>query len=483
MKVRTRFAPSPTGALHLGNIRAAVFNWLFARHHGGAFVLRLEDTDVERNVEGAEGALMTDMRWLGLAWDEGPDIGGPLGPYRQSERGALYQGAARRLIDMGAAYPCFCDEPSGEALAVERSPLEAGFRRYVGHCRNLRSDEREARLSAGDPFVVRLATPEAGDIVAEDVIRGPISVPSADMDDFVLLRRDGRPTYNFAVVVDDIEMDITHVIRGSGHLSNTPKQALLFDAFGHERPVFAHLAQVLDPEGGKLSKRAGATSVAEYRAQGHLPEALVNYLSLLGWSHPDEQEVLSIDELVSAISLERLGASDTAYDPEKLRWVGSQHMAELPLEAVEQGVAPFIDAAPPPFCEWRGAERSVLVQTLRSRLGSFGEIREHLHFFAFDHDEWVEHRAAVISTPTAPSVLEMLTNQLASVEWQVEALKTALRDVGRDAGVKGPGLYHPVRWALTGRIDGPDLAAILFVIGRDECLGRANAALREVTPS
>lgn len=475
MSVRTRFAPSPTGALHLGNVRAAVFNWLFARHHRGQFVLRLEDTDVVRNVDGAEQALIDDLRWLGLDWNEGPDVGGEYGPYRQSERSAIYQRAARQLLERATAYRCFCDEDDDAASSSD--PGDPGYRRYSGRCRTLSSEASQRQVDAGQPFVIRIATPTSGDVVVHDVVRGDIRAPADDVDDFVLLRRDGRPTYNFAVVVDDIEMKISHVIRGSGHLSNTPKQALLFDAFGAERPVFAHLPQVLDPSGGKLSKRAGATSVAEYRAQGHLPEAIVNYLSLLGWSHPEEREVLTRDELVASISLERLGASDTAFDPEKLRWVGQQHMSQLPIAEVEAGVLPELLKAGPPFSNWQADTLREAVEVLRSRLGTFGEVHEHLHFFVLSAELQAAHLPELRAQPTALPVLEGLQRRLQDVEWNPAGLKEMLKDLGKAENVRGPGLYHPVRWAVTGRTDGPDLARILFVNGRAVCQQQVRQAL------
>lgn len=478
MTVRTRFAPSPTGALHLGNVRAAVFNWLFARHHDGAFVLRLEDTDRERNVAGAEAALMADLRWLGLTWDEGPDIGGPHGPYRQSERGDRHAEAARVLVRQGRAYRCFCAEDAGGDVPAD----DPGYRRYDGRCRRIEPDEAARRSGAGEPHVVRLVTPDGGEVAAEDAVRGTVAVPAGDVDDFVLLRRDGRATYNFAVVVDDVAMEISHVIRGAGHLSNTPRQGLIYDALGAPRPVFAHLPQVLDPEGGKLSKRAGATSVAQYRADGHLPGALVNYLSLLGWSHPEGREILDIAELVRTVSLDRVGASDTAYDPEKLRWVGQQHLAALDLDRVVAGVAPFLAAAGPPVAEWDAPVRRVAVAALRSRLGTFGEIRDHLHVFAPGAGVLAEARGRIAGIDRAGDVLRGLHRRLEDedLQWTPEALKSAVREVGAEAGARGPALYHPVRLAVSGDESGPDLASVLYVVGRDEVRRRLSAALAEL---
>lgn len=470
MTVRTRFAPSPTGLLHLGNVRVAVFNWLFARKHGGAFVLRLEDTDTARNQEGAEAALMADLRWLGLDWDEGPDVGGPHGPYRQSERDAAYEEAVERLLERGAAFRCFC--PAG---AGEEGP---GYARYPGTCRGLSEAEVQARMDAGAEHVVRFRAPDEGEVVVEDAVRGAIHVAAAEIDDFVLRRADGRPTYNFAVVVDDVGMAITHVIRGAGHLSNTPRQALLFDALGHPRPVFAHLPTVLDPEGGKLSKRSGATSVASYREAGYPPEGLVNYLSLLGWSDPGGEEILTPGELAERISLERVGASDTAYDPEKLRWVSAQHLARLELADMIRGVRAYVDLQRYPIND----ETLVsVVEALRTRLGAFGDIAEHLPL-VFPDDATVEHGVqAVAGSAEAGRVLDAVSARLEALEaWTADGIDRAVRQGGKDAGARGPALFHPVRLATTGVETGPDLARILHAQGEDVVMARL-ARARDAT--
>ncbi|MFO7893520.1 MAG: glutamate--tRNA ligase [Longimicrobiales bacterium] len=293
-RVRTRFAPSPTGELHAGNARIAVLNWLIARHHGGAFVLRIEDTDAERNVAGAETAILADLRWLGLDWDEGPDTGGPHAPYRQSERLDLYARRARELLDAEAAYRCFC---SPETLQDAREEaLKAGHNlRYPGTCRRLDPDEAGRRAEAGEPHTLRLRTPVEGEVAVQDIIRGRVAFDPAEIGDFVILRSDGLPTYNFAVVVDDAAMEISHVIRGVGHLSNTPHQILLYDALGEAAPAFAHAPTVLGPEGGKLSKRSGARPLRALREEGLHPDAVVNYLSLLGWSRARTSSPVGLD--------------------------------------------------------------------------------------------------------------------------------------------------------------------------------------------
>ena len=475
MTVRTRFAPSPTGRLHLGNVRAAAFNWLLARQAGGTFILRIEDTDVARNVEGGEDAIIEDLHWLGLDWDEGPDIGGPHAPYRQSERDASYARAVERLVSVGKAYPCFCSETDLEEQTEEFGEGRMALR-YSGRCRALDPAERARRVAAGEAHVIRFAVPEG--LVSVDVadeIFGDISFPTSDIDDFVLRRTDGRVTYNYAVVVDDIEMEITHVIRGVGHLSNTPKQALLFDALGVARPVFGHLPTVLGPDGKKLSKRLGATGVAELRARGYPPDAVLNYLSLLGWSHPDEKEVLTRAALVEAIGLDRVGKSDTQIDLEKLRWVSAQHLAMEPLGELTEHVRPFVD-----FDRFPGARANLegVVETLRTRLSTYADINEHLVLLYPPEGVSGEKRRALGADPAVRPVLEAVKARLAhQPDWEPIALDQAVRAAGVDAGVKGAALFHPVRVLLIGTEKGPDLGKILAAIGRDEAHRRVQQAL------
>jgi glutamyl-tRNA synthetase len=473
-EVRTRFAPSPTGRLHLGNLRIAAFNWLFARKHGGAFILRIEDTDVERNVPGAEALLGEDLRWLGLGWDEGPDVGGPHAPYRQSERAHVYRRAAEQLLREGKAYRCWCTEAE---LEDSRERVRGGdVLRYSGRCRHLPDEERARKASEGVPHVVRFAVPEGADAVeVEDAVRGKVSFPRADVTDFVILRSEGTPTYNFAVVADDVDMRITHVIRGAGHLSNTPRQALLFDALGHGRPVFAHLPTVLSPSGGKLSKRAGDAGADELRAQGYQPDGVLNYLSLLGWSSEDEREVLTPGELISRISLDRVGRSDTAFDAEKLRWLSGQHIAQRDIDSLVQAVTPFIDFTRYPL---GGDALRTAIDTIRTRLSTYGEVNEHLRCFfpepATLEAAWAELRRDA----NARGVLDAVAQRLRTLEpWAPGRLAAAVRDTGREIGVKGPALFHPIRKGVTGDESGPDLGGILGALGRELVLERLEWAL------
>ena len=478
MSVRVRFAPSPTGLLHLGNVRIAVFNWLLARHHGGSFIVRIEDTDVERGVAGSEAAILADLRWLGLDCDEGPDVGGPCEPYRQSERGVVHRAAVEGLLASERAYRCWCTPEalgtrlSGAASARRKRGSDAA-QRYAGTCRELSADRQRELESSGRTSVVRFRLPETDSVTVEDALRGSVTFPMSDLDDFVLLRADGRATYNLAVVVDDIAMEITHVIRGAGHLSNTHKQAVLFDALGGPRPVFAHLPTVLGGDGQPLSKRHRSDSLEDLRKRGYHPVAIVNYLSLLGWSSSDGREVLNLEELVERTSLERVGSANTMLDPDKLLWMSGQHIARMDLDELVAAVRPRLAKIDLP------RERvAATVAALRSRLQTLGDINEHLHLIhplaaALDaaHEE-------PRKDPLARSLLQAVRAGLAAEStWEAARLGRAVRTAGTHVGVTGPRLFHPVRQALTATSSGPDLGQVLAAIGREEALARLSAAL------
>lgn len=468
-KVRTRFAPSPTGSLHVGNVRIAVFNWLYTRRHGGSFIVRVEDTDLDRNLAGSESVILEDLRWLGLDWDEGPDVGGPMGPYRQSERMEQYRWAAERLVAEGKAYPCYCSETELEEESEEVGGGETVLR-YSGRCRELGPQER-ARLQAGGRTpAIRFAMPP-GEIIVQDEVRGSIRFIGSEFGDFILLRGDGRPTYNFAVVVDDVLMEVTHVIRGVGHLSNTPKQAVLFDALGAARPVFAHLSMVLGADRRKLSKREGAAAVGDLRELGYHPGGVLNYLSLLGWSSPDEREILSPEELIERIGFERAGVSDTVFDPEKLHWVSSQHIASMDLEEVVRAVEPWVDRERFGF---RGEALTAAVAGIRTRLGAFSEINDYLDLYSeLDEARMLEARREVRRDAASRSVVAEVRDRLAALPvWEEGALRESVRAAGGAVGARGPALFHPVRMALTGMTAGPDLGKTMVALGRGEVLWR-----------
>ncbi|HUG41041.1 MAG TPA: glutamate--tRNA ligase [Longimicrobiales bacterium] len=480
-RVRTRFAPSPTGSLHVGNARMAVLNWAVARHHGGDFILRIEDTDAERNVPGAERALLRDLAWLGLDWDEGPDPEGEgergdRGPYRQSRRLPLYRRHRDALLASGRAYRCFC---SAETLEAERSRALAEGRapRYAGTCRDLAADRSAERDAAGDPYVVRLATPERGEIVVDDVIRGRVVFDASGIGDFILVRSDGLPTYNFAVVVDDLEMAISHVIRGAGHLSNTPHQILLYAALGAKPPVFAHAPTVLGPDRRKLSKREGARPLAALRAEGLHPDAVVNYLSLLGWSSPSGDEVLEPARIAREVTLDRLNAGDVVFDPDKLRWLSGQHIQRMSLDDLAAAVRPHVERSPAaPLLDGRF---SAALDAVRSHLTAFSEAPDHLlPLLGPAAPDAIARHAALRTDDTALGVLRQARRRLAATEpWEPDAIQGALKEAGKDAGASGRRLYLPIRVALTGEEHGPPLPAVAVVQGRQGVLDRLDAVL------
>src|SRR5579864_4529608 len=342
--MRVRFAPSPSGQLHVGNARTALFNWLLARGSGGTFILRIEDTDVERSTRESEAAILRDLRWLGLDWDEGPDTGGGRGPYRQSERLHLYQSYAKELLAAGNAYYCFCTTAQLEA---ERQEALAAGRpaRYAGTCRRLTREQAQQRIAGGERPAIRFMIPANRDVVFSDVVRGDVRFSTEVIGDPVIVRADGNPAYNFSVVVDDALMEITHVIRGEDHISNTPRQVLRYEALGFTPPVFAHLALVMGPDHSPLSKRHGATSVAEFRAKGYLPEALVNYLALIGWSPGNDEELLPTEELARRFSLDDVGLSAGIFDEEKLAWTNRHYLKIADPKRIAELSVPYFNEA------------------------------------------------------------------------------------------------------------------------------------------
>ncbi|NLF98360.1 MAG: glutamate--tRNA ligase, partial [Candidatus Riflebacteria bacterium] len=344
-QVRVRFAPSPTGYLHVGGARTALFNWLFARKTGGTFVLRVEDTDVERSTQESVDGLLRDMKWLGLTWDEGPEVGGPHGPYFQSQRLEIYQSYARRLLDNGAAYPCFCKE---EELEAKRQKAEEEHRslHYDGTCRHLSKDEVERRIAAGETYVVRVKVPEK-DYVLEDLVRGRVEWKAETLGDFIVLRSSGMPVYNFCVVVDDADMKISHVVRAEEHLTNTHRQLILYEALGIKPPIFAHASLILGEDKSKLSKRHGATAVGQYAEDGFLRDAMINFLALLGWNEGTDREIYSVKELIESFSLERISKSPGVFDHNKLIWMNGQHLRAMPVDELLPLVVPVLKKAMP----------------------------------------------------------------------------------------------------------------------------------------
>jgi nondiscriminating glutamyl-tRNA synthetase len=468
-RVRTRFAPSPTGDLHVGNARTALFAWLLARGSGGTFVLRLDDTDVERNEAGAEARILADLRWLGLDWDEGPDVGGPRGPYRQSERGPRHREAVADLLRSGAGYRCFCTPAS---LAAKRDLARRAHRppRYDGACAALGSDEAARRAAAGEPCAVRLRRP-AGPVRFTDLVRGEVTEDPADLDDFVVARSDGGAVYNLATVVDDHDMAFTHVVRSRDHLSNTVRQILLARALGWTPPAFAHLSLVAEAAGRKLSKRRGGAAIAELREAGHLPEAVANFLALLGW-HPGgetPEEVFPLAELVRRFGLERCATADGTADAAKLRWFGGKHLARLAGEDLVRRTLEWIGTRDPAVALRGGAEEWTAGAILAGRDGAhtLAELWEPVAALLGEPAPLRDYGGSAEGRAQARNGLERAAELLDGVaSWTAEALRDALP---RET-------LHAVRLAVTGRRSGPPLHLLLGALGRDAALERLRAA-------
>lgn len=464
---RVRFAPSPTGYLHIGGVRTALFNWLWARKTGGKFILRIEDTDQERSTEESRNVIVESMRWLQLNWDEGPGVGGPFGPYTQMERLATYKRYADELIAKRKAYRCFCTK---EDLAREREALKArdpkGNFRYPGTCRN-RKDEPDL------PFVVRFMSPSEGAVTYRDLVFGEVTTPNSAQQDFVLLRSDGVPLYNFGVVIDDVTMNITLVARGRDHMVNTPPQILIYEALGAALPAFAHLPMMLAQNGEKLSKRHGAVSVTEYRDQGYSPHAVLNYLVRFGWSHGD-QEIFSREELISAFNWEACGKGDGKFDTKKFLAIEHEHLKSERLTGDREYAERTL-----PFVRARGLENvSVenlvpLVPTVRERARTFVEAADGMDFFLRDEPVFDEKAKAKFLIPVHAEHIDALAELYASVDpWSESELESRTQAWLESRGLAIKEVAQPARVALTGRSASPGLFQVLHLLGRDRAVSR-----------
>ncbi|MDN5331809.1 MAG: nondiscriminating glutamyl-tRNA synthetase [Tepidanaerobacteraceae bacterium] len=486
-KVRVRFAPSPTGSLHIGGARTALFNLLFARHNGGVFILRIEDTDTERSREESVAQIIRSMKWLGLDWDEGPDKGGDYGPYFQSQRLELYRKEAERLLAEGKAYYCYC---TPEELAARREAmLKAGKApRYEGICRDLSEEERRKYEAEGRKPVIRLKVPQEGKTVVEDIIRGTVVFENSVLDDFIIMKSNGMPTYNFACVVDDHAMGITHVIRAEEHLSNTPKQIQVYKALGYEIPEFAHVPMILAPDRSKLSKRHGATSVEEFRDQGYLPQAIINYLTLLGWSPPDGEEILSMEKAIREFSLERVNKTAAIYDVKKLTWLNSHYLRELDLDYITSETIPFL-VKKGIISEEESRQRyeyiKKAVEISRDRAKTLDELADSIAFFLKDVDEYEEKGVRKhFEKENAAELLLKGAEALEELErFDKEQAEIAFRSLADAMGVKAAELIHPTRLAITGRTVGPGLFDIIELLGREETARRMRKAARWIKES
>ncbi len=465
--VRVRFAPSPTGFLHVGNVRTALFNWLVARRHQGSFILRIEDTDAERSRPEFEKQLLKDLAWLGLDWDESVDRDGGYGPYRQSERYPVYQEHAKRLLDENRAFYCFCSEEELEQVRLQQ--LARGeMPRYSGKCRALSPDDVAARIKKGSLPTLRLRV-RHGTVGFSDMVFGRIDIETAQISDPVLLRSDGSPTYNFCCVVDDVLMRITHVIRGDGHLSNTHRQILIYEAFAAAVPQFAHLPTVLGPDGQKLSKRHGATSVEEFRTQGYLPAALANYLALLGWSPPEEgREILDVREIVGQFDLTRVSRSPAIFDVAKLNWMNRTYINQMPNELLVNLAEHYFITARliPPQADARiKAWLALVLDALKTYVDRLSQLPQETGIIYGFESQPPELDADARSTLSMPEARQVAREFLRLVEEHEpvspEVYKDILAQVKNSTRQKGKSLFHPIRAALTGRGSGPELERLV----------------------
>ena len=474
--MRLRFAPSPTGQLHVGNVRTAVFNWLLARGQGGTFVFRIEDTDFERSSRESERAIVEDLRWMGLDWNEGVEAGGEHGPYRQSERLHIYRAHAVELMSRRQAYHCFC---SAEQLEADRQAALAAGRppKYAGRCRDLSRDEARRRVDNHEKAVIRFRVPESRDVVFNDIVRGEVRFSTDVIGDPVLVRPDGVPAYNYAVVVDDALMAITHVVRGEDHISNTPRQILLYEAFGWTPPAFAHVPLVMGPDHSPLSKRHGATSVAEFRARGYLPEALANYLALIGWSPGDGEELLPLEELARRFRLEDVGRSAGVFDVEKLAWVNRHYLKIAAPARLAALAVPYLQAAgwlSQPTAE-DVAFLELVVPAAAASVDRLEQVPARLGFlFDYSPTRALADPAVALEARAADAVITALAEELrtAGPLGDRDAFRALAARVRERTGQKGRSLFHPIRLALTGEPEGLELDIAVPAIERGAALGR-----------
>ena len=479
MNVRTRFAPSPTGYLHLGGLRTALYTYLFTKKNNGKFILRIEDTDQERFVPGATQVIYDTLRDCGLLWDEGPDVGGDYGPYIQSERKDMYLPYAKELVAKGKAYYCFCTK---EELAERRAEAEAEGKtwKYDKHCLHLSPEEVQAKLDAGVPYVIRQNVPETGEASFDDVLYGHIAVDCAELDDNVLIKADGMPTYNFANVVDDHTMGITHVLRGNEYLSSTPKYNLLYEAFGWEKPVYIHLTPVMKDQHRKLSKRDGDAYYSDFIEKGYLKEALLNYIALIGWNPGDNREFFTLPELMEAFSLEGLSKSPAIFDVEKLRWMNAEYIRRMTPEQFTAAAMPWYEKA-----GIAHMDLDILQRSLQPRVEVFGELPQMVDFLTempeFSEELYFSKKMKTNADTAREDLPDILATLEALPEWTETAVHEALLGLAAKKGKKNGVILWPARIAMAGKLVTPCGAIeIAVLLGREEALRRLRASLEKL---
>lgn len=479
-EVRVRFAPSPTGYLHIGGARTALFNWLFARKMGGKLILRIEDTDTERLKEDSVSQILTSLKWLGLNWDEGPEIGGECGPYYQSERFDIYKEYAERLLAEGKAYYCFCTptelEEEREKQRIAKEPF-----RYARTCRNLSLEKAKERIAAGEKYSIRIKIPLDGSITVHDLIHGDVTFNMDQFDDFVIVKSNGVPTYNFAVVVDDHLMRMTHVLRAEEHLSNTPKQLLIYNALDWEPPKFGHMPMILAPDRSKLSKRHGATSVEEFREQGYLAPAIVNYLTLLGWGPGDEREKFTLQETVSLFKLEQMSKKAAVYDTKKLTWMNGQYLSELPLDCILKEAKAFFIKDGLVTAEWFADNEEYfakLIDTVRVRVKTLQEVVDAATYFFKDIKEYDPKGVTKYFNIQSAALLEQCIAAIEQDEiYDLASTESAYNKIAAANELSLGKVIHPTRLALTGRTVSPGMFDVMVLLGKEKTLARLHQAI------
>ncbi|MDO6851325.1 glutamate--tRNA ligase [Priestia megaterium] len=476
-EVRVRYAPSPTGHLHIGNARTALFNYLFARNQNGKFIIRIEDTDQKRNIEGGEESQLRYLKWLGIEWDESIDIGGEYGPYRQSERTEIYQKYTEELLEKGLAYHCYC---TSEELEKEREEQQANSQmpRYSGKCRNLTAEQRAELEAEGREPSIRFRVPSNTEIKWNDIVKDEVSFESEGIGDFVIVKKDGTPTYNYAVAIDDHLMKMTHVLRGDDHISNTPKQILVYEALGWTPPVFGHMTLIVNENRRKLSKRDESIIqfIEQYKELGYLPEALFNFITMLGWSPVGEEEIFSKEQFIEIFDPARLSKSPALFDTSKLRWMNNQYMKQLDLDEVVALSVPHLVKAGK-VEETRDAETEQWVRdlvALYQEQMSFGaEIVELTEMFFKKEIEYSEEAKAVLAEEQVPEVLKAFAEEISSLEeFSADEIKAATKAVQKATGQKGKKLFMPIRVATTGETHGPELPKAISLLGKETVLAR-----------
>lgn len=480
-KLKVRFAPSPTGPFHIGGARSALFNWLVARHADGTFLVRIEDTDLKRSTKESEENIKDSLKWLGMNWDEGIDVGGPHGPYRQTERLDLYKKEVQRLLDEGKAYYCYC---SAEELEKSRkAQLDAGKTPiYDEHCRHLTEEEKAKYEAEGRKPVVRLKVRKDGVFAFDDMVRGHVEFQAAGVGDFIIMKSDGIPVYNFAVVIDDAFMEVTHVIRAEEHLSNTPRQLAIYEALGYKPPKFGHISLILGEDHKKMSKRHGATSVTEYRNMGYLPEAVVNYLALLGWTPKGEQEIFTEEELIKQFSMKRVSSNDAVFDINKLNWINFQYMKKLDADQLYALIVPFlvkagyVDVA---VSEEKKDWLKKVIWFMKDHIYFAGQAAEELKFFFEDMPALTDEAIlSIMKAETSGKLLKAFIEDLKALESFDQAeIKKCFNACMKAQGIKGKAAYEPTRIALTGATQGPGMFEMMELFGREKTMDRLEAAL------